>query len=169
MPAACCSRPPQGRRSGDAALPPSTPCPQNVTCSWRLLVSTVPTLPPPPCSEMPPEGKVGISPVCILGVNINRGQEISLRLRTDDLRGGAVRTVGARAVGSAEAAKQACMACSATAASCRCQPVLASAVLCEYSCAQLTSSPLSGLAAPAHTLAAVHCSCRVCPCRLPAV
>ena len=36
---------------------------------------------------MPPEGKVGISPVCILGVNINQGQEISLRLRTDDLKG----------------------------------------------------------------------------------
>lgn len=39
------------------------------------------------CSEMPPEGKVGVSPVCVLGVNINAGQEISLRLRTDDLRG----------------------------------------------------------------------------------
>ena len=26
-------------------------------------------------------------PVCILGVNVNKGQEISLRLRTDDLRG----------------------------------------------------------------------------------
>ena len=26
-------------------------------------------------------------PVCILGININKGQEISLRLRTDDLRG----------------------------------------------------------------------------------
>ncbi len=38
-------------------------------------------------TEMPPEGKVGVSPVCILGVNINSGQEISLRLRTDDLRG----------------------------------------------------------------------------------
>ena len=38
-------------------------------------------------SEMPPEGKVGVSPMCILGVNINGGQEISLRLRTDDLRG----------------------------------------------------------------------------------
>ena len=36
---------------------------------------------------MPPEGKVGVSPVCILGVNINAGQEISLRLRTDDLQG----------------------------------------------------------------------------------
>ena len=36
---------------------------------------------------MPPEGKVGVSAVCILGVNINRGQEISLRLRTDDLKG----------------------------------------------------------------------------------
>ncbi|CAL8466109.1 g5645 [Coccomyxa elongata] len=38
-------------------------------------------------TEMPPEGKVGVSPVCILGVNINKGQEISLRLRTDDLKG----------------------------------------------------------------------------------
>lgn len=38
-------------------------------------------------SEMPPEGKVGISPVCLLGVNVNKGQEICLRLRTDDLRG----------------------------------------------------------------------------------
>ena len=38
-------------------------------------------------SEMPPEGKVGVSAVCVLGVNINAGQEISLRLRTDDLRG----------------------------------------------------------------------------------
>ncbi|GFR48798.1 hypothetical protein Agub_g10748, partial [Astrephomene gubernaculifera] len=38
-------------------------------------------------SEMPPEGKVGVSPVCILGVNVNAGQEISLRLRTDDLKG----------------------------------------------------------------------------------
>ena len=38
-------------------------------------------------SEMPPEGKVGISPVCILGFNRNRGMEISLRLRTDDLKG----------------------------------------------------------------------------------
>ena len=37
-------------------------------------------------SEMPPEGKEGISPVCILGVNINAGQEISLRLRTDDCK-----------------------------------------------------------------------------------
>mmetsp|Transcript_50106 Transcript_50106/g.160441 ORF Transcript_50106/g.160441 Transcript_50106/m.160441 type:complete len:287 (+) Transcript_50106:57-917(+) len=38
-------------------------------------------------TEMPPEGKVGVSPVCLLGFNKNRGQEISLRLRTDDLRG----------------------------------------------------------------------------------
>eukprot|EP01025_Chloroclados_australasicus_P007678 TRINITY_DN1253_c0_g2_i3.p1 TRINITY_DN1253_c0_g2~~TRINITY_DN1253_c0_g2_i3.p1 ORF type:complete len:366 (-),score=26.81 TRINITY_DN1253_c0_g2_i3:378-1475(-) len=38
-------------------------------------------------SEMPPEGKVGISAVCILGYNVNKGQEISLRLRTDDLKG----------------------------------------------------------------------------------
>jgi hypothetical protein len=38
-------------------------------------------------TEMPPEGKVGVSAVCILGYNANQGQEISLRLRTDDLRG----------------------------------------------------------------------------------
>jgi hypothetical protein len=38
-------------------------------------------------SEMPPEGKVGVSPVCLLGVNVNKGEEISLRLRTDDLKG----------------------------------------------------------------------------------
>ena len=38
-------------------------------------------------SELPPQGKVGISPVCVLGLNVNRGQEIKLRLRTDDLRG----------------------------------------------------------------------------------
>lgn len=38
-------------------------------------------------TEMPPEGKVGISPVCILGLNVNAGQEIQLRLRTDDLKG----------------------------------------------------------------------------------
>jgi len=38
-------------------------------------------------SEMPPEGKVGLSEKCILGYNRNRGQEIALRLRTDDWRG----------------------------------------------------------------------------------
>jgi hypothetical protein len=38
-------------------------------------------------SEMPPEGKVGVSEVCVLGYNVNAGQEISLRLRTDDLMG----------------------------------------------------------------------------------
>ncbi|XP_024538784.1 uncharacterized protein LOC112349163 [Selaginella moellendorffii] len=38
-------------------------------------------------SEMAPEGLVGISPKCLLGFNKNRGEEISLRLRTDDLKG----------------------------------------------------------------------------------
>ena len=38
-------------------------------------------------TEMPPVGKVGRSASCLLGFNKNRGQEISLRLRTDDLRG----------------------------------------------------------------------------------
>jgi hypothetical protein len=33
------------------------------------------------------EGRVGISAVCILGYNVNRGQEVSLRLRTDDYAG----------------------------------------------------------------------------------
>ncbi|CAL9110787.1 unnamed protein product [Musa textilis] len=38
-------------------------------------------------SEMAPEGYVGISPKCILGFNKNHGEEICLRLRTDDLQG----------------------------------------------------------------------------------
>jgi hypothetical protein len=37
--------------------------------------------------EMYPEGKVGESEVCYLGLNRNKGQEILLRLRTDDLKG----------------------------------------------------------------------------------
>jgi hypothetical protein len=37
--------------------------------------------------EMEPEGKVGVDPVCVLGVNQNRGAAIGLRLRTDDRRG----------------------------------------------------------------------------------
>lgn len=44
---------------------------------------------------------MGISPVCILGVNINRGQEISLRLRTDDLKG---ELLGGRREGTAAGA-----------------------------------------------------------------
>ena len=32
------------------------------------------------------EGKVGVDPVCVLGLNVNKGQEIKLRLRTDDLQ-----------------------------------------------------------------------------------
>lgn len=39
---------------------------------------------PPP---QPPEGRVGVSAVCVLGFNVNAGQEISLRLRTDDMKG----------------------------------------------------------------------------------
>jgi WLM domain len=35
-------------------------------------------------SEMEPDGKVGVDPVCVLGLNVNKGQEIRLRLRTDD-------------------------------------------------------------------------------------
>ncbi|KAL6553590.1 hypothetical protein OROGR_007432 [Orobanche gracilis] len=38
-------------------------------------------------TEMAPIGYVGISPKCILGINKNHGEEISLRLRTDDLKG----------------------------------------------------------------------------------
>jgi len=35
-------------------------------------------------SEMPPEGQVGVSAECLMGLNKNAGQEILLRLRTDD-------------------------------------------------------------------------------------
>ncbi|KAL6561424.1 hypothetical protein OROMI_017025 [Orobanche minor] len=38
-------------------------------------------------TEMAPIGYVGISPKCILGFNKSHGEEISLRLRTDDLKG----------------------------------------------------------------------------------
>lgn len=34
-----------------------------------------------------PDGKVGVDPVCVLGLNQNKGQKILLRLRTDDLLG----------------------------------------------------------------------------------
>ncbi|CAN4094212.1 unnamed protein product [Withania somnifera] len=44
---------------------------------WRVGIMT----------EMAPEGYVGISPACVLGFNKNHGEEISLRLRTDDLKG----------------------------------------------------------------------------------
>ncbi|KAK4343538.1 hypothetical protein RND71_036632 [Anisodus tanguticus] len=44
---------------------------------WRVGIMT----------EMAPEGYVGVSPQCILGFNKNHGEEISLRLRTDDLKG----------------------------------------------------------------------------------
>lgn len=37
--------------------------------------------------EMPPEGRVGLDPVCVLGYNTNAGAEIHLRLRTDDEKG----------------------------------------------------------------------------------
>ena len=38
-------------------------------------------------SELYPEGKVGESEVCVMGLNQNKGQKILLRLRTDDLKG----------------------------------------------------------------------------------
>ena len=38
-------------------------------------------------SELYPEGYVGVSDVCILGLNENAGQRILLRIRTDDLKG----------------------------------------------------------------------------------
>jgi hypothetical protein len=37
--------------------------------------------------EMYPEGYVGVSDVCVMGLNENKGQRILLRLRTDDLKG----------------------------------------------------------------------------------
>ena len=48
-------------------------------------------------AEMYPEGKVGVSEVCVMGLNQNKGEKIFLRLRTDDLSGwrkiGSVRKV----------------------------------------------------------------------------
>jgi len=38
-------------------------------------------------SELYPDGRVGQSAVCVMGLNKNKGQEILLRIRTDDLKG----------------------------------------------------------------------------------
>jgi len=38
-------------------------------------------------AEMFPEGKVGESEICVMGLNKNKGQQILLRIRTDDLKG----------------------------------------------------------------------------------
>jgi hypothetical protein len=38
-------------------------------------------------SELYPEGKVGKSEVCVMGLNRNKGQQILLRIRTDNLKG----------------------------------------------------------------------------------
>ena len=38
-------------------------------------------------AELFPEGNVGESPVCVMGLNENKGMRILLRLRTDDLKG----------------------------------------------------------------------------------
>jgi hypothetical protein len=38
-------------------------------------------------AELYPEGKVGESAVCVMGLNKNKGQQILLRIRTDDLSG----------------------------------------------------------------------------------
>ena len=38
-------------------------------------------------AELYPEGKVGQSAVCVMGLNKNKGQQILLRIRTDDLQG----------------------------------------------------------------------------------
>ena len=38
-------------------------------------------------AELYPEGKVGQSEVCVMGLNKNKGQQILLRVRTDDLKG----------------------------------------------------------------------------------
>lgn len=41
----------------------------------------------PTLAELYPEGEVGVSEVCVLGLNENKGQRILLRIRTDDLEG----------------------------------------------------------------------------------
>ncbi|OSX77380.1 hypothetical protein BU14_0151s0022 [Porphyra umbilicalis] len=37
--------------------------------------------------EMPADGKVRVDPVCVLGLNMNGGEEIRMRPRTDDGQG----------------------------------------------------------------------------------
>eukprot|EP00941_MAST-03F_sp_MAST-3F-sp1_P004471 g4471.t1 len=38
-------------------------------------------------TELLPKGLVGVSETCLMGLNVNKGQEIKLRLRTDDMKG----------------------------------------------------------------------------------
>jgi hypothetical protein len=38
-------------------------------------------------SEMYPEGQVGVTDACVMGLNRNKGTKIELRLRTDDMKG----------------------------------------------------------------------------------
>ncbi|XP_043688698.1 uncharacterized protein LOC122639793 isoform X2 [Telopea speciosissima] len=64
------------RRMHKLAADPGIIAVMNKHC-WRVGIMT----------EMAPVGYVGISPKCILGYNKNHGEEISLRLRTDDLKG----------------------------------------------------------------------------------
>ena len=47
----------------------------------------------PELVEMYPDGKVGEDPVCVLGLNVNMGQQIQLRIRTDNLLGFRYRAV----------------------------------------------------------------------------
>ena len=57
----------------------------NRLASSTIFLSILLGLDDHPCRY--PDGKVGVDPVCILGLNTNKGQRIQLRLRTDDLRG----------------------------------------------------------------------------------
>ena len=41
----------------------------------------------PILAELYPDGSVGEDPVCVLGLNVNHGEKILLRIRTDDLSG----------------------------------------------------------------------------------
>ena len=93
--------PPEGKVGGwCCGMHPGTgrrPCSQAPgRRSRRLSLRRRRGLLPTPALLPPAPPQVGVSPVCILGVNINAGQEISLRLRTDDLKGGLAAAAPAR-------------------------------------------------------------------------
>jgi hypothetical protein len=59
--------------SHDVLNPPTSSANESATSSANILLYF--------------QGKVGVSEVCIMGLNVNQGQEIKLRLRTDNLKG----------------------------------------------------------------------------------
>ena len=66
-------------KKGDLSLEDIGPVNEINAALWKSIWAQV------ALKEMPPDGLVGVSEQSLMGLNVNRGQEIILRLRTDDL------------------------------------------------------------------------------------